>query len=205
VKDDHDVNRVEFRHADAMPLNYWCSTCGQQLVTCGTAGYLDLHDPKHELAKKVGSFSSADMLALSKARVFAATVTTRDHHQLNGGASLVTTSSTVVYFCSRLCRSVYRDRLYMALYPGYFPYHEPTRSENARHFPGSDWDGDGTRRLVDIVPFDDPDAPSCYTCENGVQDGTLDGDAICLDAEGCDDEVPFKHYTKRQPKEGDES
>jgi hypothetical protein len=153
------------------------------------------------LATKAGVHASTEPMLLVKARLFAATVTLRDYHRTDiGRTSLVTTSWKEVYFCSRLCRNVYKVRLQATLYPDYFPDCEERRWDKAH--PG--WDCNVEKpSLLDYVPFDDPEAPACITCEHGAEDANSDGDAVCFHEDGCSDEEPFKHYQKRKPKENE--
>lgn len=201
MKDLYDLNRFEVQpHEARLDFLLTCETCGWRL---GLAGYVSMLDVPKKLAASAGAHSGTDMLFVAKAQVLAARVTLREHH-LNdiGGSSTVTTASKTVYFCSRLCRNVYRARLQVALYPHYYPDVEEHRWD--KDHPG--WDSNIYKpSLLDYVPFDDPDAPSCITCEHGAEDANSDGDSECFHENGCtdEDEVPFKYYQKRKPKEND--
>jgi hypothetical protein len=148
MNDNHDLNRIDFQPFDEFATRC-CDTCGKHLAVVGTAGHLDIYRPK-ELVAKFGSHAETDFLALSKNRLFAAKITTRENVLLNSG-SLVATSSIVVHFCSRLCRNVYKARLYMGVYPHYYPYHEP--SKHVMHRPG--WENIyNPSPMTDHVDFD---------------------------------------------------
>ncbi len=148
MKDNYDLNRIDFMPFDEFATRR-CDTCGKQLAVVGTAGHLDMYQPK-ELVAKFGSHACTDFLALSKAKLFAGKITTREHHLLNSG-SLVATSSVVVHFCSRLCRNVFKARLYMNNFPQYYPCYEPSRHERDRPAWESDYDPSS---LTDHVDFD---------------------------------------------------